>query len=186
MSLKVVIGPMFSGKTTYLLSEIETYKGYKILCINHRNDNLRYNMQLQALRTHDDKIHESLMLTNLQELYFDKELNSYYNEADIIIIDEGQFFSDLFKFIYDALNNHNVNKKFIVAGLKSDYLMRPLGDMCLLVSMSDEIIELFTYCKHCNNKALFTRIVNKLVSSSGIYIGGSEHYESVCRNHLKY
>ena len=85
MSLKVVIGPMFSGKTTYLLSEIETYKGYKILCINHRNDNLRYNMQIQALRTHDDKIHESLMLTNLQELYFDKELNSYYNEADIII-----------------------------------------------------------------------------------------------------
>ena len=186
MSLKIIIGPMFSGKTTYLLSEIEKYKDYKILCINHRNDNLRYEIEMDAFRTHDNKFYSSLMLNNLQELYFNKELNNYYNEADIIIIDEGQFFSDLFKFIYNALNNHNVNKKFIVAGLKSDYLMRPLGDICLLLSMSDEIIELFTYCKYCNNKALFTRLVNKFVSSTGIYIGGGEHYESVCRNHLKY
>lgn len=186
MSLKVVLGPMFSGKTTFLLSEIEKYKPfYKILCINHSNDSKRYTMDIDCFRTHDNKSYKAHMLNLIHDIYNNNDIYQEYLNADIIIIDEGQFFTDLFTFLYNEFKI-NTTKHFIVAGLKSDYLMKPIGDMCPIISMADEVLELYAYCKYCNNKALFTRLTEKIVSSDMQIIGGEKMYEPVCRTHLKY
>jgi thymidine kinase len=142
-------------------------------------------MELEGFRTHDNKCYKAHMLNLIHDIYNNQEIYQEYLNADIIIIDEGQFFSDLFTFLYNEFKM-NTTKHFIVAGLKSDYLMKPIGDMCNIISMADEVEKLYTYCKYCNNKTLFTRLTEKMVSSDMKLVGGEEMYEAVCRNHLKY
>ena len=142
--LKLIIGPMFSSKSSSLLSEINRYKYItdKILVINSVLDKERHsdmeinNQGLGFMKTHDSKTFPAIMLNNLEELKTNNFFNSKYNYADIIIIDEGQFYNDLHSFIKGELNGYN-NKMFIVAGLSSDFNMEPIGDIIKLVPLAD-------------------------------------------------
>jgi thymidine kinase len=75
--LKLYIGPMFSGKSTHLLTEINKYKHItsNIIVINHILDKKRH-LELEKsdgyLKTHDNKIFPAIMLNNLSEIYINE------------------------------------------------------------------------------------------------------------------
>ena len=74
-------------------------------------------------------------------------------------------------------------KKIIAAGLVSDFLRNPFGDVLKLIPHAEEVIKLNALCKKCKDgtKASFTkRIVN---NNSKIIVGSDCCYEAVCRKH---
>lgn len=176
--LKLIIGPMMSSKSSRLISEIEKYKYItdNILVVNHIFDKERNS--INCIKTHNNKVYPSIMLDNI----FDLQNNEKYINADIVIIDEAQFYKDLLNFMRIELQK--VNKVFIISGLSGDYNMEPIGEMHLLISLADSIEKLSALCIYCKDgtEASFTKLIDK-DNTKQILIGGSEFYTPVCRYH---
>jgi thymidine kinase len=173
---------MFSGKTTSLLNEVSKYSVItdKILVVNSVLDGDRYSngKGLGTLTTHDGKTCRAVSLERLGQL----RDNQDYNDAEIIIVDEGQFFLDLYDFMMEELSNIPA-KMFIVGGLSGDFCMKPIGDILRLVPLADEIIKLNAYCVQCRDSttASFTKRI--IEGTEQILVGKMDMYIPVCRYH---
>ncbi len=172
---------MFSGKSTALYNEITRYSviSDKILVVNNVLDKQRNKSK--TLRTHDNKEYPALFVENLREL---KDTSDYAN-AKIVVIDEGQFYLDLFLFISTELTISN--KLFIVGSLCGDYQMQPIGDVLRLVPLADEITKLHAYCVECKDGTIasFTKAkLQQLPSEGKFVVGNSNLYKPVCRYHF--
>ena len=81
--LKVIMGPMFSGKSSNLLTECNRYRYITddIMVINSILDKQRHlDMKIDEngigfMKTHDSKMFPAIMLKNLSEL----NTNKFYN-----------------------------------------------------------------------------------------------------------
>ena len=84
-SLHLILGPMFSGKTTRLIQEYRRRKYIKesVAVINYAEDT-RYDAT--QLSTHDNIMIPCIQTLKLQSIMNDME------KADSIFINEGQFF----------------------------------------------------------------------------------------------
>jgi len=185
--LKLYIGPMFSGKTSNLLTEIYKYNDVNnILVINHILDKQRHSeSNLEHIKSHDNESYPAIMVNKLSEL----KNNILYTKADIVIIDEAQFFTDLYDFLFIELKNLSQIKTFIVAGLSSDYHMNPIGDIIRLIPLCDEIYKLTACCIVCKQPASFTKkhyIQNNPHNYTQIQVGNDDLYSPVCRLHHSY
>ena len=195
--LKLIIGPMFSSKSSYLLSEINKMKHItdKILVINsildkerHANTYKEFKFNWQGMiKTHDNEILPALMVDKLQELKDDPFFKVKYRHADVIIIDEAQFYKDLYEFVASELSNNLNNKKFIIAGLSSDFNMKPIGDIIKLVPIADDIVKLSALCLYCKDgtPANFTKLIKQSNNTqNNILVGSNDYYEPCCRTHF--
>lgn len=174
--LNLVIGPMYSGKTTELIKIFNKYnKNNNVLILNHKADN-RYG--INSVNTHNKKNLPCISLDNLYNYY--DEFKIKHNNIDIILIDEAQFFQDLYNFCKDIVEKFN--KIVYVFGLSGDYKRNKFGKILDLIPIADNIKLLKSKCNNCNNlkEAPFTmRIIN---SKEQILIGSNNEYISVCRD----
>jgi len=184
-SLHIVLGPMFAGKTTYLINTATNLINNgvsinNILVINHVFDT-RYSNESQ-ITTHDDKSMKSLSLQNLSTLYelFETEIN--IETIKYIFIDEGQFFSDLYLVFKNLLLTQNIN--IYIGGLDGDYKQEPFYESRILdlIPLATSLHKINAKCSICNSNAPFTKRLS--TSSDKILIGGSDTYQPVCLNHL--
>lgn len=179
-SLDLIIGPMFAGKSTELIKRIKSYRilDKNILIINHVINN-RYGTN--GLSTHDQVTVESSlnveMLKELEDTHYE-----LFSSAEIIIIEELQFFSDAFEMITKWIDNDG--KHVIGAGLISDYQKNPFGDVLKLIPHAENIKKLNALCKICKDgtEACFTKRIG--VNKDTIMVGSNLCYEAVCRKHF--
>ena len=174
--LQLIIGPMFSGKTTELIRRGLRYAniGKKILSINHSSDT-RYTTG--EICSHDKrKILDTISLFDLDDLI--KIYKDNINKSDIILIDEVQFFKNSYKTIKELVEKFG--KIVISGGLDGDHMQQPFGDTCKLVSFADTIDKLNAVCVLTDNyqEAPFTRRLNfdnrkQIVGSNELYIACS-------------
>ena len=103
--LSIILGPMFSGKTTKLINIYNEYrmKGKNPLVINYIHDT-RYNNKL--LSSHDKIMIPCTQTENLMSLF---DNDNIMDESSIILINEGQFFPDLYEFTEKILNEYKKN-----------------------------------------------------------------------------
>ena len=102
--LGLIVGPMFSGKTTALLKIYETYySNTSIIIINHSLDD-RYtnNTNKHLMYNHNLKNAPCLITNNLTNEWRN---NKILKDTKIILINEGQFFEDLYDIVKDMLEN---------------------------------------------------------------------------------
>ena len=175
-SIKLIIGPMYAGKSTELLRIINRYKclGKNIIVINHIFNN-RYGST--GLTTHTrDSFDKCMVLEFLKDINMDE-----FIKAEVIIIEELQFFSDAFDNIIDWCDNHN--KIIIAAGLDGDFLGNPFGDVLRLIPHSEEVTKLSALCKKCGDGTL-AHFSKRITSDNETTLIGSDNiYEAVCRLH---
>lgn len=167
--MDLIIGPMFSGKTTELLRRYRLYKIAKKRCILIKpNIDKRYSSN--EVMTHDSITEDAVVLNKLNE--FNNELNKY----DIICIDEGQFFPD----IYDTtLEWSDSGKLVIIAMLNGTYERKPFNNINNLVSVCKDITKLNAICNNCHSKdGIYS--YRKTVEQDEILIGGLNEYEAIC------
>ena len=169
--LKVILGPMFSGKTTELIRIYNKYNSCNIRCciINHITDK-RYDEE--KMSNHNGVMLPSHNLNQLQE-----SLHLIVN-YDIFLINEGQFFEDLYDIINLLVNMHK--KRVYVCGLDGDYKRRKFGSILDIVPLCDEVVKLKAICKKCKRKpGIFT---HRLSNEQEQTVIGNDNYMSLCRN----
>jgi len=177
MSLELIIGNMFSGKTSELIRRINREKSInkRILVINYSLDN-RYSSD--SVCTHDLTECKCLKVSNLNDIR-EGLLNNY----DSFFIDEAQFFVGLYDYVKKLVEVHK--KHVVVSGLDGDYNRNLFGEILHLIPICDTVDKLKAYCNKCNNGtyAPFTKKINS-ENSKCIDIGGSDKYIPVCRFHF--
>ena len=178
MSLNLVIGPMFSGKSSYLLSSIRRYKeiGWSVYIITSNFDK-RYTSDVKIVNHNQDSCVANIAINTLS----DASNKVDFIEAKVIIIEEAQFFPDLVEFVRDAVELYD--KHVIVAGLDGDAQRKPFGKIIELIPLANNIVKLKAMCKMCGDgtEALFTS--KKVHDSRVVDIGGADKYEALCRKH---
>lgn len=177
MSLEVVCGPMFSGKSSYIYSIVKRYNaiGVPVLVVKPSNDT-RYSI-LPEVITHDgvkfDCISAPRVLMNVDFEFTDS--------PRVIIVEEAQFFGDLVLFVKWAVETQG--KDVVVVGLDGDYNRKPFGQILECIPLADKITKLTAFCSECadGTPALFT--FRKTGQTSQVLVGGSDMYDAYCRTH---
>jgi thymidine kinase len=133
--LELILGPMFSGKTTQIIQHYKsyTYIGKKIVVINYADDK-RYHDSL--LSTHDQIMIPCVLVKKLSDILEDENIKT----ADVILINEGQFFEDIFEVTMDFVETQN--KKVYICGLDGDFQRNKFGKLLDLIPYCDKITKL--------------------------------------------
>ena len=184
--LELFIGPMYSGKTSKLLDIYKqcTFCNISVMVINHSLD-VRYSTTM--LSTHDKimvqciqsaSLTEVWNYTNLEDNYDNKSDNHIrLRNSDVILINEGQFFDDLYEVVVDMLDN---NKKIYVCGLDGDFKRNKFGKILELIPLCDKVTKLTSLCGICKNgtPGIFSMRLTKETEQTLV---GSDNYIPVCR-----
>lgn len=172
--IELIIGPMFSGKTTELMRRIRalTIAKKKAHVINYSKD-LRYPGSDSSVVTHDGVSYPAT-LCGANDL--ENVVNSCQS-FDVIGIDEGHFFRNLFE-VAELFANQG--KIVIIAGLNSTFERKDFGDIPKLLSVADDMTFLHAICSICYNQAACSKRITK--STELELIGGSDKYEARCRH----
>jgi thymidine kinase len=184
--LELILGPMFSGKTTQTIQIYNKYKyiGKKVCVINYMDDK-RYDDTM--LSSHDEMKIPCVFLRTLAEVWthYEKllstesiQISREMREADVIIINEGQFFPDLFEVVMNMVEKKG--KKVYICGLDGDYKRQKFGDLLDLIPFSDKITKLQSLCSQCRNGtlAIFT---HRVTEELGQIVIGVNNYTPLCR-----
>jgi len=183
MSLKLILGSMYSGKTTQLIREIRRCKciNKPYILISHSSDN-RYGSNVAS--THDKVQEESNSCEKLSNIFIDMELYNQYMKSEYIFIEEGQFFPDIVEFCNKAVDIDN--KHVIVSALDGDFNRKPFEVISNLIPLADNYCKLKALCKLCGDgtKAIYSkRIIQN--NTEQILVGADGVYMAVCRKHYK-
>lgn len=180
--LTVLLGCMFAQKTTELIRRIRRFRsiGYSVLVVNFVGDD-RYGQGLNEITTHDQDKQEAVKVSKLEQV--DGIVRK--GTTKVIVIDEGQFFPDLVKYVSEWVDSAGL--QVVVAGLSGDSERRPFGDILRLVPLADEFVQLTALCSLCKNGtvAQFSKYLGVDVKNENqIAVGGLERYIPVCRRHF--
>lgn len=161
---------MFSGKTEELIRRLKRAK-IANLKIEIYKPSVDKRYDLVNIVSHDENEIQSTPVDNSQTILL---LSS---SADVIGIDEAQFFDDLLPEVCDQLAFSG--KRVIVAGLDMDYRSKPFGQMPFLLAKADYITKLHAICMKCGNIASYS--YRKLKDPSQFLLGEKDLYEPRCR-----
>ena len=166
---------MYSGKTSRL---VEIYKQCKlcnipVAVINHSIDT-RYDSG-DLLSTHDKIKIPCIKTTNLFDIYENEDV--YFSK--VILINEGQFFPDLYHFVGDMISNVN-KKKVYICGLDGDFKRQKFGKILDLIPLCDKVTKLTSICSLCKNgnPGIFSKRISDEKEQTLV---GSDNYIPVCR-----
>ena len=173
--ITVVCGPMFAGKSSYLIDTWEQMPRFRketTLVFKHYTDT-RYADY--AIASHDGRQLLAIPVQTWEEI---RDL-IYAKDPKIVMIDEVQFFEEgLVDFIQEITSEWNI--QFILAGLDMDCKGHPFGVMPSLLSIADSVVKLTNVCDVCKQPGTRTISIN---GNTGV--GGSESYAARCVIHSK-
>lgn len=170
--LELILGPMFSGKTSRLL---ELYKQYTfcnipVAVINHSSDT-RYHQTM--LSTHDQHMIPCFSFTTLSDIL----THPVISQQEAILINEGQFFEDLYPVVKLLLEK---GKKIYIAGLDGDFERKKFGTILDLILLCDTVTKLTSLCSQCKDgtPGIFSM---RLTNEKQQTLVGADNYVPVCR-----
>ena len=170
--LELILGPMFSGKTSALL-DIHKYCEFcdiPIAVINHSCDK-RYHDTMMS--SHDQV---RIPCHQVQDL-FEIENKCDLSAVSVILINEGQFFSDLYSFVSKWVK---AGKEIYVCGLDGDFERKKFGSLLDLIPLCDKVTKLTSICSICKDgtAGIFSM---RLTAEKEQTVIGSDNYIPVCR-----
>lgn len=178
----LITGPMYSSKTTTLISKLERFKfANKTILLIKYSDDVRYtNGQENVLISHSN------FKFDADKTFYVKSLSSIdFNliiDHDVVAIDEGQFFPDIAKYVKKWANYSQI----YISALNGTFEQKNFTGFADIYPLVDHIIHLRAICMSCKTKeAPFTKTVQNHSQIKEIDIGGIEKYIAVCRECLR-
>jgi thymidine kinase len=158
---------MYAGKTTVLLQDLRRASlcNKRVVLCKPEQDT-RYSRT--AVVTHDGTIENALVIQAPEDLLF--------LGADVVGIDEAQFFDESIVEVVEALTRKGV--MVIAAGLNLDSFGKPFGPMADLIARADRIEHLTAVCSSCYADA--TRTLRTVDSKSQVLLGAHDAYRPMC------
>jgi thymidine kinase len=182
--LSLTMGPMFSGKTTSLIHHHRFYQQQKntpIFVINYKGD-MRYDEKGIMLFSHDRLGIPCTFSETVGEIWENPDHFEYrlLHSAEVIFINEAQFFKDIFKTVLDMVEIHG--KKVYLYGLDGDFqrcVFRSSEKGWLdLIPYADHIEKRKARCVDCNDDAIFS---HRLTEETEQVVIGATNYIPLCR-----
>lgn len=168
--IEVITGCMFSGKTEELIRRLRRAQiaKQKVKIFKPKID-ARYSKD--SIVSHNDQSLPSILIDDIVEVL------NHANDAQVIGIDEAQFFNEGIIGICNRLASKG--KRVIVAGLDQDYKGKPFEPIPQLLAIAEYITKQHAICVVCGNPADKTQ--RKTRDSNRVVVGASEIYEARCR-----
>jgi len=174
--LELILGSMFSGKTSYLLDiyKKSVYCNIPIAVINYAGDT-RYSSE-PMLSTHDKQMIPCIMANSIYDAISDNL--DIITDAETILINEGQFFPDIEDQVKALVEQ--TNKRVYVCGLDGDFERKPMGRLLQLIPFCDQVVKLKSLCSLCRDgtPGVFSFRTSNEVDQVGI---GTSNYIPLCR-----
>ncbi|QID21210.1 pK196R [African swine fever virus] len=174
-TISLVLGPMFAGKTTflihciYMLERLEKKVVFIKSTKNTRDKTIKTHSGIQ-LRPKQCKIIESTQLSDVGSL----------TDIHAVVVDEAHFFDDLIKCRTWA----EEEKIIILAGLNASFEQKMFPPIVRIFPYCSWVKYIGRTCMTCNqHNACFN--VRKNADKTLILAGGSELYVTCCNNCLK-
>ncbi|HYA56819.1 MAG TPA: thymidine kinase [Nitrososphaerales archaeon] len=181
MTLEVIIGPMFSGKTSELirLVEREVFAKRKGAIFKIAFDK-RYSAR--QVVTHNGLRYDAYTVaSSVEGLQKIEELTASQG-LDVIGVDEVNFFPEALVGVLDGLAD---TRRVIACGLNLNFRAEPFPTTMQLAVRADRVRYLSAVCVVCGQEATRTQ---RLIAgrpaprdSPVIIVGGKEMYEPRCR-----
>ena len=183
MSLELLIGPMFAGKSSAIQSIIRRHQalGWNVFVVTHSMDT-RYTSE-PAIVNHDKVMLPAHATNTLMSLVNHPD----YINSRLLVIEEAQFFPDLVEFVLQTVDKSG--KHAVVVGLDGDAERKPFGHVLELIPYCDRVTKLTAMCKTCKDgtPAIFTFAARDDAAAAANdgrpCVGADEKYVPLCRKH---
>jgi thymidine kinase len=170
-SIEVICGSMFSGKTEELIRRLKRVKiANQPLAIFKPALDTRYHDQ--QIVSHDTNSIDSKPVDSARSIL------DFAGNADVIGIDEAQFFDEQLPDVCDVLAKRGI--RVIVAGLDMDYSGKPFGQIPNLLAKADFVTKLHAICVKCGHIANYS--YRKVANDKQVLLGAKDSYEPRCRS----
>lgn len=179
--LKLLIGPMFAGKTSTLIAYATKYElaGLRCTIINHSSDVRTCDDRDGAaptLGTHSGERASCVRATALADV--DEDDARAIANSHVLLINEAQFFDDVVPWVKAQVEEHG--KIVFVSGLDGDYRREKFGNWLDLIPYADEVEKVRALCLICKQReAPFS--LRHSANSNQHFVGGQNEYSAACR-----
>jgi thymidine kinase len=173
--LELFLGPMWAGKSSNLVTIYNSAISHDLKCIaiNHVFD---LSSKPSIITTHDDRSIPCISNNTLTNIFNTSDTTNNF-DFDIILINEGQFFPDLYEWTKFMVNYKY--KTIYIAALDGDYQQIGFNNILQLIPEADKITKLHNLCKECNQHwAIFTY---RTSDETYKVLPGTKHYIPLCR-----
>lgn len=168
--IEVVCGSMFSGKTEELLRRLK------------RAQIARQNVALfkpatdtrfadDEVVSHDENTMPGTVVDTAEEIL------QLVNDADVVGIDEAQFFDNALVDVSQQLARDG--RRVVIAGLDQDYLAKPFEPIPQLMAVAEHVTKLHAVCMVCGAPANHSQRI--VASDKRVLVGEKDAYEPRCR-----
>lgn len=169
--IEVICGSMFSGKTEELIRRLNRARiAQQKVEIYKPMIDTRYSEE--DVVSHDSNSVASTPVESSQSILL------MATEADVVGIDEAQFFDEGLIEVCNTLANRG--KRIIIAGLDMDFKGVPFGPMPALCSIAEDVTKVHAICVRCGNLA---HVSHRIVAGDKqVMLGELQEYEPLCRH----
>lgn len=169
--IEVICGSMFSGKTEELIRRLKRarFANQRVEIFKPRVDN-RYSGD--EVVSHDQHSIPSTPVDSAESILL------MANNADVVAIDEAQFFEQNLVRVCQLLANNGI--RVIVAGLDMDFQGNPFGPMPHLMAVAEHITKVHAICVRCGDPAQYSHRLSD--STRLVELGEKDIYEPLCRH----
>lgn len=157
--IHLILGPMFSGKTSTLFDLYERLGGLIL-------DFSETKCQTGIIVNHDKKEHTCIRLSHLEDIVTIVHPTIYINEA--------QFFPDLLSFVKKW-----ESKDIYLFGLDGDFQRNPMGQILQVIPLCDTVKKLRGKCSTCERRSIFSK---RITDNMNPYLLDETAYIPLCRN----
>ena len=168
--LTVITGPMFAGKTTWLLKFIDKFESEHVQLFKPSLDD-RYSES--EVVTHDGHKHEAGVLS-LEDFSL---VDLVQDGTKLVGIDELNFFD--FQVLFPQIKALLARGVEVVgSGLEFDFAKNPFGATPALLARADKLVRLSAVCDGCQESAGHS--YRKVSSGSQVLVGAADSYGACC------
>jgi thymidine kinase len=195
--ITVYTGPMYSGKTTALISTLERYTiaGINSVLFSPEKDARYSNTDVV---THSNKSHPAIKINNAEQIF--SHLDSENKEPVVIGIDEAMMFDS--NLIEVCSNLRRLGYPVFLSCCDMDVFLNPfklrdwkesINEITIgnILAIANNVVKVTAICRFnengniCGNEASFTRLkegIDEAKFLKGVVVG-SDVYEAVCDLH---
>jgi thymidine kinase len=182
MSLEVIAGGMYSGKTSELIIRLLRARIARLRVVAFKPV-IDDRFHESAIANHEGVTFKAIPVKNSAEL--SKALTGQL--PHVVAFDEAQFMDASIIPLLSTLSGRGV--RVIVAGLDLDYLGQPFGPIPHLLALADEVMKLRAVCvapmadgSLCGKDACRSYRLPEADTGAQVQVGAAEAYEARCHN----
>lgn len=169
--IEVICGGMFSGKTEELIRRAKRahIAGQNVVVVKPKVDD-RYDKE--DIVSHNQNVLPGLVVDTADQIVL------LTGEAEVICIDEAQFFNLQLTSVANTLANDG--KRVIVAGLDMDFEGKPFEPMPQMLAIAEYVTKLHAVCAESGTMAHYSQRV--VQNDERVLVGETDAYEPRSRH----